>query len=148
MHDFPMPWVLEFLLQWASAIDSDELLPLRVPAATMDFLHRLGKQCDNWKKPLARFLTPGQRSQFVDEIVRILLPAEFATLRNELQRIQLEKEEAVANEQFDHARTLRVQQDLLKLRLRNLCSDDLDVNPADFVLAIRNMGFDQAIDVE
>ncbi len=138
------------LIEAASAINDDDLLPLRVPASTFAFLYRLGKQCDHSTKPLARFLLRVHRSQLVEEIIRGLLPAEHSSalgaLRAELEPLQREKEEAVANQDWEHARAVRDKTEPLKDRIRQKCKEAfIPVQPDDRLQAISRLGFDQPI---
>jgi hypothetical protein len=136
------------LLQVASSISEDTTLPLRVPDLTISFLRRLGSQCDHSTKPLGRFLLLVRCSRLVDEIIRILLPKEFQDLRAELERLQMTKEEAVANQEWQRAVALRDQTDLLRDQLRQMGQlNALDVQPEHVVQAIANLGFNEAIDL-
>jgi len=136
------------LLRVASSINEDTTLPLRVPVLTISFLRRLGSQCDHSTKPLGRFLLLVPCSRLVDEISRILLPREFQELRAELERLQVLKEEAVANQEWQRAGALRDQTDALKDRLRQLGEGNaIDVQPNHVLQAIGNLGFNEAIDL-
>ncbi|MEX0710842.1 MAG: hypothetical protein WD278_00745 [Pirellulales bacterium] len=142
-----LPSVPKKLLGIASSINNDASIPLRVPEATTGFLHRLGKQCDHSTKPLGRFLLLVPTSQLVDQIIHTVLPADFNAIRDELERLQYEKEHAVANQDWEHAVVLRDRADPLKDRLRQLCRDALEVKPDHVLLAIRNLGFECPITV-
>ena len=136
------------LLRAASLIIEDSTLPLRVPIATNDFLHRLGRQCDHSTKPLGRFLLLVSSSRLSEEIIRILLPREFQELRTETQRLQLEKQDAFANQEWHRAATLRDQTDLLKDQLRQMGRDVvIEVQPDHVLQAIANLGFNETIDL-
>jgi hypothetical protein len=136
------------LLRLASSLNDDATLPLRVTVATSEFLHRLGRQCDHSTKPLGRFLLLVSRSRLSDEIVRILLPREFQELHAELERLQIAKEVAVANQEWDRAVALRDQGVVLKDRLRQLGPDTaIEVQPEHVLQAIANLGFNEAVDL-
>lgn len=141
-------FVPQMLLQVASSINKDTMLPLHVPVATIYFLRRLGSRCDHSTKPLGRFLLLVPSSGLVDEIIRILLPEEFHELRAELKHLQLTKEQAIANQQRQRARILRDQTNELKDRLQRMGQGDtIDVQPGHVLQAIANLGFNDAIDL-
>jgi hypothetical protein len=141
----PLPSVPKMLLRVASSINDDELVPLHVPPATFLFLHRLGRQCDDSAKPLGRFLVSIHSRQLAEEIVRNVLPPEYSTLRDELDRCQHEKEIAVANQEWERAAALRDETDSLKDRLRQRAHDIIDVQPDHVLEAISKLGFNQPI---
>ncbi len=148
MQDVPLPTVPRMLLRVASAINEDATLPLHVPARTVNFLHQLGSHCDYSTKPLGWFLLLVRWSSLVDELVSILLPKEFRELRAELERLQLSKEDAVANQEWQRAITLRDQSHLLKDRLLRLGQGKAtEVQPEHVVQAIANLGYKEAIDL-
>jgi hypothetical protein len=148
MQHAPLLSVPRMLLRVASSINEDTTLPLRVPDLTISFLRRLCSQCDHSTKPLGRFLLLVPCSRLVDEIIRILLPKELQDLRAELERLQVTKEEAVANQEWQRAAALRDQADLLKDRLRQMGQvNAIDVQPDHVVQAIANLGFNEAIDL-
>src|SRR4051812_33047138 len=113
----PLHSVPRMLLRVASSINEDATFPLRVPIATISFLHSLGSQCNHSAKPLGRFLLLISCSRLSEEIFRILLPHEIQELRAELERLRIAKESAVANQEWHLAITLRDQQASLKDRL-------------------------------
>ena len=123
------------------------MLRLQVPAPLFLFLHCLARHCDRSAKPLGKFLARISASQLADEIVRDLLPAEFSEVRSELERLQAEKEAAVANAEFQHAAALRDQTDLLKRRVQQACPNAIDIQPDHFVQAIARLGYDQPITI-
>jgi hypothetical protein len=136
------------LLRVASSINEDTTLPLRVSVLTVSFLQRLSRQCDHSTKPLGRFLLLIPCSRMVDEIIRIVLPGEFQELRAESERLQVLKEEAVANQEWQRAAALRDQTDSLKSRLRQIGQGNaIDVQPEHVLQAIANLGFNDALDL-
>jgi hypothetical protein len=145
MQHAPLFSVPRMLLRVASSINEDTTLPLRVPVLTISFLRRLGSQCDHSTKPLGRFLLLVPCSRLVDELARILLPGEFQELRAELKRLQVLKEDAIANEEWQQAVALRDQTDSLKDRLFQV--EEIEVQPDHIVQAISNLGFNDAIDL-
>jgi hypothetical protein len=148
MRHAPLSSVPQKLLRVASTINEDATLPLRVPVLTISFLRRLSSLCDHSAKPLGRFLLQVRCSHLVDEIIRILLPREFQELRAELERLQVKKEESVANQEWPRAIALRDQTDLLKNRLCQMGqANAIDVQPDHIVQAIANLGFNEAIDL-
>lgn len=148
MPHAPLSSVPQMLLRVASSINEDTTLPLRVPILTVGFLRRLGRQCDHSTKPLGRFLLLVTCSRLVDEIIRILLPREIQKLRAELERLQMAKEEAVVNQEWQQAVALRDQSHLLKDRLRQMGQvNAIDVQPEHVVQAIGRLGFNEVIDL-
>lgn len=140
--------VPRMLLRVASSINDDAFIPLRVPAPTIAFLHRLGKQCDHSTKPLGRFLLLVPCSQLVNQIIRSMLPGEFQELRAELECLHQAKEDAVAKQEWKQAAVLRDQMDSLKDRLRQMCQDVvIDIQPDHVLGAISNLGFDQTVEL-
>jgi hypothetical protein len=136
------------LLRVASSINGDSSSPLRVPTPTIDFLRRLGEQCDHSTKPLGRFLLGVPTARLTAEIVRGLLPKDFHELRSELEELERAKEGAVAQGEWQQAAGLRDQSDALKARLREMYQGVVvDVHPEHILQALANLGFDQAIDL-
>jgi hypothetical protein len=136
------------LLRVASSINDDALLPLRVPAPTIAFLHLLGKQCEHSTKPLGSFLLRVQSSQLADEIIRIVSPAELQTLRAEIKCLERAQEKVAADQEWNQAADLRDQVRPLKDRLRLKCQNVvIDVQPDHILRAIASLGFDQLMDL-
>lgn len=135
------------LLRFASLINDDTSIPLHLPPETIVFLHRLGTQCDHSIKPLGRFLLLVRASDLVDAVVRILMPAEFCDLRNELGRTQREKEGAVASEEWERARALKAKTDAINDQLLRFRAENREVQPAHVLKALENLGYDQPIAV-
>jgi hypothetical protein len=145
MLDTPLPFVPKMLLECASSINSDPLIPLHVPPATVAFLHHLGNQCDHSTKPLGRFLAPVSRSQLAEAIIKVALPSEVTAMRAEAERLQRKKEEAIACQEWESARALRDKQYLLEAQLRELAKNTIDVQPCHITKALSDLGFDKPI---
>ena len=127
MGHAPLPSVPKMLLRFASLINDDASIPLHLPPETIIFLHRLGTECDHSIKPLGRFLLLMRASDLVDEVVRILMPAEFCDLRNELERAQRQMEGAVASEEWERALALKARKDAIKDQLLRFPAENREV---------------------
>jgi len=77
--------------------------------------------------------------------LRILLPAEYNAIRVELERQQREKEDAVANQEWERAVELRDETDALKAKLRQAPQETIDLQPNHILQALANLGFDEPI---
>ena len=145
MEELPLRSLLKMLLQAASTIQDCDLARLHVPVATFLFLHRLARHCDHSAKPLGEFLALISASQLADEIIRGFLPAEFDDVRTELERLQGEKEAAIANQDWERARTLLDHAGSLKERVREAGPDAIEIQPDHILQAIARLGYDQPI---
>ncbi|MFL5242361.1 MAG: hypothetical protein ACJ8FY_09660 [Gemmataceae bacterium] len=133
------------LLKCAASINDEPLIPLRVAPPTLAFLQRLGEKCDDSTKPLSRFLLLVRPAQLVNEILGRLLPAELKRILAEIEKVKLQKEKAVADQEWDLAIVLRDQQRLLKDRLAEVGQNVVDVQPEEVLQAIYSLGYDQPI---
>ena len=87
-------------------------------------------------------------SHLVEEIIRILLPKELQEVRAEIERLQVLKENAVANQEWEQAVALRDEADALKKRLHLMGQDNaIHVQSDHVVQAIVNLGFNETINL-
>ncbi len=143
----PLSLIPTMLLDCATSLNNDDSMPVRVPATTFAFLHQLGQECDNIEKPLARFLDRVTKSQLTESILVSVLPHEYRAIRDELDRIQLEMEECVANHDFEGAATFLKQQKVLKQKLIESTGGPVAVETDHIRQALADLGYDRAISV-
>ena len=136
------------LLRFASSINQDDLIPLYVPETTIAFLRRLGQQCDHSSKPLGRFLLGIRSTQLADAVIAIVLPQEFNDLRVKIDHVQREKENAVASMQWESAKELKRQGNLLKDLIHERWPKSTELEPAHITRAISHLGFQDPIIVK
>lgn len=116
--------------------------PVTVADCTQKFVRAMEDTVSSDGQPLFKFLLGLPLYSLRDGIIRLLLNAEAMTLLIQNEQLAIQKEDAVAEQQFDLAARKRDEQYELMAKLNRLVAGPIAILPEHVIKLIRDFGFD------
>ncbi len=116
--------------------------PLTMPDRTANFVRTIEDTISSDGQPLFKLLLAQPLYSLRDGMIRLLLNAEAMTLLMQHEQLGIQKENAVAEQQFDLAAQKRDEQYEIMAKLHHLGSISIAILPEHIIQLIRDLGFD------
>lgn len=122
--------------------DSSHIPVVVVPNETNQFVHSLLPLCDTPDKPLFNFVIHLPSDSLETELLKTAIDQQLLTLRNEHDRLALEKEEAVVNQDFVLAAECRDKQGEIVETINDMAPNPIQITSSHLAVALKSLGFD------
>ena len=139
------PFAIDSLLWSLRRLQSFSRIPVAVPDETHEFVHSLLPLCDTSNKPLFDFVLRLPLDALENELLKIAAPEQHRqrlfTLRDEHERLAIEKENAVANHNFTLGAECRDKQYEIVDTIKELVPKPINIMPCHLTTALKSLGF-------
>ena len=116
--------------------------PVTVTECTENFVRTIEDTISSDGQPLFRFLLGLPLYSLRDGMIRLLVDAEAMTLLMQLEHLAIQKEDAVAEQQYALAAQKRDEQYDLLAKLNRLVAGPIAILPEHVIKLLRDLGFD------
>ena len=119
--------------------------PIAVPEVTRRFVRALANTASTDGRSLFQFVLRQRLDTLRDGAIRLLLDSDISSLFVECNSLGMNKENAIADQNFELAARLRDRQYAVRAKLRQKVPEPIALLPVHVVQVFRNLGFDGPI---
>lgn len=138
-------YAVRCLLRALTRLETRSRLPINVTAETERFAESLLPFCDTPEKPLFNILLEGSHGRLDDALLHSAVPivrlAPLIRLREAYESLQLQKEAACRDQEFERARQCLTEQGDVLAEIARLEPKRIDLMPQNVIGAIRLLAY-------
>lgn len=138
-------YTVRCLLRALAKLETRSLLPINIASETKRYAESLLPMCNTPEKPLFNILTEGSHGRLDDALLHSAVPsgrlAPLIRLRDEYESLQLQKEAACHDQDYERAKQCRTKQGDVLSEIARLEPKSIDLTPQHLINAIRLLGY-------